>query len=108
LAHGATRSRWRRLLQSGAFAEFERTMIRQRIHVGLKTIKITIATKGSFAAHNFGIVRKRFGRPNADPKKTEAARRELVKGTGVLKTARLVGLGTGTVQRLKQAAPAAG
>jgi hypothetical protein len=33
----------------------------------------------------------------------EAARRELAKGTGVLKTAKLVGLGTGTVQRLKHA-----
>jgi hypothetical protein len=35
---------------------------------------------------------------------------ELVKGTGILKTARLFGLGTSTVQRLKQAsaeAPAA-
>jgi hypothetical protein len=49
-------------------------------------------------------VRKRLGRPSADPKKLEAARRELAKGTGVLKTAKLVGLGTGTVQRLKQAA----
>jgi hypothetical protein len=42
-----------------------------------------------------------FGRPGADPAKLEAARVELAKGTGVLKTARLVGLGTGTVQRLK-------
>src|SRR5262249_52709784 len=32
----------------------------------------------------------------------EAARRELANGTGVLKTAKLVGLGTGTVQRLKR------
>ena len=50
-----------------------------------------------------GKIRKRLGRPNADPKKIEAARRELAKGTGVLKTAKLVGLGTGTVQRLKRA-----
>jgi DNA invertase Pin-like site-specific DNA recombinase len=93
---------------TGAFAEFERTMIRQRIHAGLKSVKATIAAKGSFTARNSGVVRKRLGRPNADAKKVEAARRELAKGTGVLKTAKLVGLGTGTVQRLKQAAAAAG
>ena len=78
-------------------------MIRQRIQAGLKTVKASIAAKGSFTARNSGIVRKRLGRSNADPKKVDAARRELAKGTGVLKTARLVGLGTGTVQRLKQA-----
>jgi hypothetical protein len=47
---------------------------------------------------------KRLGRPNADPKKVEAARRYLAEGMGVLKTAKLVGLRTGTVQRLKKAA----
>jgi DNA invertase Pin-like site-specific DNA recombinase len=89
---------------TGAFAEFERTMIRQRIHARLKTVKVAIAVNGSFTARNSGIVRKRLGRPGADPKKIEAARRELAKGTGVLKTAKLVGLGTGTVQPLKQQA----
>jgi hypothetical protein len=47
-------------------------------------------------------VRKRLGRPNADPKKVELARQALANGTGVLKTAKLAGLGTGTVQRLKR------
>jgi DNA invertase Pin-like site-specific DNA recombinase len=88
---------------TGAFAEFERSMIRQRIAAGLKTVKAAIAAKGTFTARSSGVVRKRLGRPNADPKKVEAARRELAKGTGVLRTAKLVGLGTGTVQRLKQA-----
>ena len=91
---------------TGAFAEFERTMIRQRIHAGLRTIKATIAAKGTFIS-KAGIVRKRLGRPNADPKKVEAARRELAKGTGVLRTAKLVGLGTGTVHRIRREMPAA-
>jgi hypothetical protein len=43
-----------------------------------------------------------------DPKKIEAARCELAKGTGILKTAKMVGLGTGTVQRLKRAMATAG
>jgi hypothetical protein len=29
-------------------------------------------------------------------------RKELAKGTGVLKTAKLVGIGTGTMQRIKR------
>jgi DNA invertase Pin-like site-specific DNA recombinase len=91
---------------TGAFAEFERTMIRQRIHAGLRTIKATIAAKGTFIS-KAGIVRKRLGRPNADPKKVEAARRELAKGTGVVKTAKVVGLGTGTVHRIRREMPAA-
>jgi hypothetical protein len=40
-------------------------------------------------------VRKRLGRPSADPEKIAAARRELAKGTGVLKTAKLAGPGYG-------------
>jgi DNA invertase Pin-like site-specific DNA recombinase len=88
---------------TGAFAEFERSMIRQRIAAGLKTVKTAIAARGSFTARSSGVVRKRLGRPNGDPKKVQAARRELAKGTGVLRTAKLVSLGTGTVQRLKQA-----
>jgi DNA invertase Pin-like site-specific DNA recombinase len=68
---------------TGAFAEFERTMIRQRIHAGLRTIKATIAAKGNFTS-KAGIVRKRLGRPSADAKKLEAARRELAKGTGAV------------------------
>jgi DNA invertase Pin-like site-specific DNA recombinase len=67
---------------TGAFAEFERTMIRQQIGAGLKTVKAAIAAKGSFTAISSGIVRKRLGRPSAAPKKIEAARRELAKGTG--------------------------
>ena len=44
---------------------------------------------------------------DAAAKKVEKARQELASGTGVLKTAKLVGLGTGTVQRLKRAMAAA-
>jgi len=42
--------------------------------------------------------------PNVDRQEARgAARKELAKGTGVLKTAKLLELGTGTVQRLKHA-----
>ena len=46
--------------------------------------------------------RTRLGRPGAKPEKIEAARQELAKGTGIGKTARLVGLGTGMVHKLKR------
>jgi DNA invertase Pin-like site-specific DNA recombinase len=71
----------------GAFAEFERAMIRERVLIGLKR------------AVGQG---KRLGRPLVNIEFEDAARRELLKGTGILKTARSVGLGTGTVQRIKR------
>ena len=52
----------------------------------------TSGRRGKFSA---------LGRPNADAKKIAAARKELANGSGILKTAKLTGLGTGTVQRLK-------
>jgi len=49
-----------------------------------------------------GVVRHNLGRPGAEPEKVERAREELGKGIGIGKVARLTGLGTGTVHRLKR------
>jgi DNA invertase Pin-like site-specific DNA recombinase len=86
---------------TGAFAEFERTMIRQRVNAGLSTIKAKIRREGRFIS-NAGIVRSRLGRPGAEPEKIARARFELAKGIGIGKVARLTGLGTGTVHKLKR------
>ena len=91
----------------GIFSEFEREMIVARVNAGLARAKEAIARDGHFTS-KAGKKRQRLGRPNADPKKLAAAQRELASGTGILKTAKLVGLGTGTVQRLKTAMVAAG
>jgi DNA invertase Pin-like site-specific DNA recombinase len=72
---------------TGAFAEFERTMIRQRVKAGLKR------------AVAQGV---RLGRPKLDSATERKVRRQLAKGTGLLKTAKLLGLGTGTVQRISR------
>jgi DNA invertase Pin-like site-specific DNA recombinase len=72
---------------TGAFAEFERSLIRQRVHAGLKRA----VAQG-----------KRLGRPGAEPDKMAQARRELAKGIGIGRVARIVGLGTGIVHRLKR------
>jgi DNA invertase Pin-like site-specific DNA recombinase len=84
---------------TGAFAEFERSMIRQRVHAGLARAKEAIATKGVHKTKR-GTRVTRLGRPGAKPQQIEAARTELAKGAGILKVARLTGLGTGTVHRL--------
>lgn len=86
---------------TGAFAEFERSMIRQRVRASLSIIKEKIACDGKFVS-KAGKVRKRLGRPGAEPGKLELARQELARGTGIGKTARLTGLGTGTVHKLKR------
>ena len=85
---------------TGAFAEFERSMIRTRINAGLKRAKDHIKQKGHFVTKH-GEVKKRLGRPGADPDKLCKARTELAKGIGIGKVARMVGLGVGTVAKLK-------
>jgi DNA invertase Pin-like site-specific DNA recombinase len=91
---------------TGAFAEFERSMIRQRVNAGLRTIKAKIKREGRFTS-KAGIVRSRLGRPGSEPEKIARARLELAKGMGIGRVARLTGLGTGTVHKLKRAMAAA-
>jgi DNA invertase Pin-like site-specific DNA recombinase len=85
----------------GVFAEFEREMIVARVNAGLDRAKSALARDGRFVS-KAGKVRTRLGRPGASPDQLEAARAELAKGTGIGKTARLIGLGTGTVHKLKR------
>jgi len=70
----------------GAFAEFERSMIRQRVKLGLKR-----------AVANG----KKLGRPTVEPVTVAKVKAELATGAGILKVAKKLGLGTGTVQRIK-------
>jgi DNA invertase Pin-like site-specific DNA recombinase len=72
---------------TGAFAEFERSIVRQRVRLGLKRA----VSQG-----------KHLGRPPITVKLERKAQRALRKGTGILKVAKLVGLGTGTVHRIKR------
>jgi DNA invertase Pin-like site-specific DNA recombinase len=72
---------------TGAFAEFERTMIRQRIKAGLKR------------AVAQGV---KLGRPKVDSAIERRVRKQLAKGLGILKVAKSLGIGTGTVQRISK------
>jgi DNA invertase Pin-like site-specific DNA recombinase len=70
---------------TGAFAEFERSMIRQRINAGLKR------------AIEAG---KQLGRPRIDPALEKRIQNQLRAGKGMLKVAAEFGVGSGTVQRI--------
>ena len=77
-------------------------MIKTRVRAGMQTVKNILARDGKFVSRKTGIVRTQLGRPGAEKEKLEAARAELTKGTGIVKTAKLIGLGVGTVHRLKR------
>ena len=70
---------------TGAFGEFERSMIRQRVHAGLKRA----AQEGRYP-----------GRPRISNAMEKRIQTQLRAGKGILKVAREVGVGTGTVQRI--------
>jgi DNA invertase Pin-like site-specific DNA recombinase len=72
---------------TGAFAEFERSMIRQRIKAGLKR------------AVAQGV---KLGRPKLDSAIERKVRKQLAKGMGILKVAKSLGIGTGTVHRISK------
>jgi DNA invertase Pin-like site-specific DNA recombinase len=71
----------------GAFAEFERNMIQQRIHAGLKRA----VAQG-----------KTLGRPKVDAVLEKRIQAQLRGGKGMRKIARELGVGTGTVQRIAE------
>jgi DNA invertase Pin-like site-specific DNA recombinase len=70
---------------TGAFAEFERSMIRQRIRAGLRR------------AVDAG---KHLGRPKIAPALEKRIQAQLRDGKGMLAIARALGCGTSTVQRV--------
>jgi DNA invertase Pin-like site-specific DNA recombinase len=73
---------------TGAFAEFERAMIRSRITAGLERARAR------------GV---RLGRPRTSTKVEAAIRARLLKGDGIKKVAKAIGVGNGTVSRIKAA-----
>ena len=78
----------------GVFAEFERSIIQERIAVGIARARAHGTRSG-----------KAFGRPKISTEREEAVRASLATGIGVLRTAKASGVGVGTVQRIKQATP---
>jgi DNA invertase Pin-like site-specific DNA recombinase len=73
---------------TGAFAEFERAMIRSRVKAGLERAKAR------------GV---RLGRPRTGAKVEAVIRARLARGDGIKKVAKALGVGNGTVARIKVA-----
>ena len=72
------------------FADFERSIIQERVRAGLARAK----SQG-----------KVLGRPKIAADIETAVRATLASGTGMLKAAKMHGLGVGTVQRIARAMP---
>jgi len=73
----------------GVFAEFERSIIQERIALGIARARERGTRSG-----------KAFGRPRLPAAREAAVRAALAAGTGIRKTARLVGMGNATVARI--------
>ena len=74
----------------GVFSEFERSMIQARVKAGLARARSN-PRKGA----------KAIGRPKVGDTKEQAIRDNLRAGVGIVRTAKLAGVGVGTVQRVK-------
>jgi DNA invertase Pin-like site-specific DNA recombinase len=73
--------------QARVFGEQERYIIRSRVNAGLDRVR----AQG-----------KKLGRPKVSAKIEAAIREHLNAGHGILKVAAMVGVGSGTVQRVKR------
>jgi DNA invertase Pin-like site-specific DNA recombinase len=71
----------------GVFAEFERAMIVERVKAGLSRAR----SQG-----------KRLGRRPVNDAVVQRIREQLATGAGILKTAKTLNVGTGTVHRVKR------
>ena len=80
----------------GVFAEFERSMIVERVNAGLARARAAGTRSG-----------KPIGRPKLDAKKEATIRKRLAAGTGILKVAKELGVGSSTVQRVRREMDAA-
>jgi DNA invertase Pin-like site-specific DNA recombinase len=86
----------------GVFAEFELAMIKSRIHAGLARAKAEPKSVRLKKLREGEISQLTFGRPsNMTPAKDRKARELLADHVGILKIAKTLGVGTGTIQKIK-------
>ena len=67
----------------------------------MNRVRNKIERKGRYTTKT-GTVIKRFGRPGNEPHKVQHAKKLLKAGHGIVKVAKTVGLGVGTVHQLKR------
>jgi DNA invertase Pin-like site-specific DNA recombinase len=78
----------------GVFGDFEAAMIKERVNSGLARARANGTKSG-----------KAIGRPKTANAVEVAIRAALAAGNGIIKTAKLQGVGVGTVQRIKATMP---
>ena len=83
----------------GVFSEFERSMIVSRVKAGMDRAKAEQAA-GMKREDKAGKRKKAIGRPTVGTDTEKAIRARLKAGTGMLKIAAELGVGSGTVQRV--------
>jgi DNA invertase Pin-like site-specific DNA recombinase len=86
----------------GVFADFERSIIQARVKAGMDGAKAE-QISGKIRRDSAGKLLKAIGRPKVADTLEAAIRASLAAGVGIGKTARMVGVGVGTVQRIKAA-----
>jgi len=77
----------------GVFAEFERSVIVARVRQGIARARASGTRSG-----------RAIGRPEIRDERVDRVRASLAAGNGILKTARMVGVGVSVVQRLRATA----
>src|ERR1700722_2041068 len=87
----------------GVFAEFERAMIVGRVNAGLARARAEPRSKARLEMLREGKIKQlTFGCPTTmSDAKREQARTMLGEGVGILKVPKTLGVGTGTIQKLK-------
>ena len=75
----------------GVFAEFERSILQDRIHAGIARARKNGTKSG-----------KPIGRARISAKVEDEIRSTLAAGNGIIKTSKLCGVGVGTVMRVKR------
>jgi DNA invertase Pin-like site-specific DNA recombinase len=84
----------------GVFADFERSIIQARVKAGMDRA-MAEQISGKVRRNSAGKLLKAIGRPKVADAVEAAIRASLAAGVGIGKTARTVGVGVGTVQRIK-------
>ena len=85
----------------GVFSEFERAMIQSRVKAGLQRAQAEQAA-GKVRRDARGRRLKAIGRPRVSSATEAAIRQRLAAGIGMLTIAAQLGVGSGTVQRVKR------
>ena len=90
----------------GVFAEFERAMIVARVTAGMERAKAE-QVSGKVRRNKKGERLQAIGRPKLAKATEDAIKARLATGAGMLKVAAEMGVGSGTVQRIKREMSAA-